>query len=80
LRDHDKPLGKGAIKEGQVHVAGRSAGGVHKQREGGRGDYVPARQGWPGVPMYPLLKAAVVQLLQNSLAKVDIDLRMTLYN
>ena len=26
------------------------------------------------------LSIAVVQLLQNSLAKVDIDLRMTLYN
>lgn len=30
--------------------------------------------------MYPSIYAAVVQLLQNSLAKVDIDLRMTLYN
>lgn len=30
--------------------------------------------------MYLNLYSAVVQLLQNSLAKVDIDLRMTLYN
>jgi hypothetical protein len=30
--------------------------------------------------MYPPCYSAVVQLLQNSLAKVDIDLRMTLYN
>jgi len=30
--------------------------------------------------MYIVSDEAVIQLLQNSLAKVDIDLRMTLYN
>lgn len=32
------------------------------------------------MPMYSNFHLAVIQLLQNSLAKVDIDLRMTLYN
>ena len=30
--------------------------------------------------LYIFIYPAVIQLLQNSLAKVDIDLRMTLYN
>ena len=30
--------------------------------------------------MYSLANEAVVQLISNSLSKVDIDLRMTLYN